>query len=151
MSTPETLLLLRLIGGTLLLAILVVLFIAFWQDYRSIGIDTERTRRVYGRLVLRHVQGDVVVETGSSYPLLPLTSIGRSGANTVTINDPFASSEHALIALRNGQWWLEDRQSRNGTLLNSIPVTQPTIITDGDVVAVGSAHLYLELDEEKFS
>lgn len=148
MATPEILLLLRLLGGALLLAILGVLFIAFWRDYRSVDGESELPRRVYGRLILTQERENAIIETGSTYPLLRLTSIGRSGANTVMIDDHFASSEHALIALRDGQWWLEDRQSRNGTLLNSIPVTQPTIITDGDVIAVGSAQLHLELDEE---
>ena len=39
----------------------------------------------------------------------------------MSISDPYASGEHSLVAWRSGQWWLEDRDSRNGTLLNAFP------------------------------
>ncbi len=84
--------------------------------------------------------------TGTVYPLTALTSIGRSPTNSIPIDDNFASSEHALVALRNGQWWLEDRSSRNGTLLNGMQVTQPVIVTDGDIITIGKIALRIDLD-----
>ena len=48
--------------------------------------------------------------------------------------------------MRNGQWWLEDRASRNGTLLNGVPVQQPVIVTDGDVIGIGNYHFRLEME-----
>lgn len=84
--------------------------------------------------------------TGEDYPLLPLTSLGRSPTNTIPINDTFASSEHALVAMRNGQWWIEDRKSRNGTLLNDLPVTEPIVITHGDIIGIGTMKFRLELE-----
>ena len=105
--------------------------------------------RTGGRIFTRafDVLADVV--TGETYPLLPLTSLGRSPTNTVPINDSFASSEHALVAFRNGQWWLEDRRSRNGTLLNDMPVTQPVVITDGDIIGIGKIKFRLELEPSR--
>jgi len=86
--------------------------------------------------------------TGEEYPLLSLTSLGRAPTNTISINDTFASSEHALLAMRNGQWWIEDRRSRNGTLLNDIPVTEPMVIIHGDIIGIGSIKFRLELEPE---
>jgi hypothetical protein len=145
-SAEVILFVLRLLSGLLLLAILIALFVVIWRDYRTSIKDAELDRRVYGRLaVLRNIDG-VDVVTGESYPLLPLTSLGRSPTNTIRINDSFASSEHALVALRNGQWWLEDRQSRNGTLLNDMRVNQPVVITDGDIIGIGNIKFRLELE-----
>lgn len=138
--------LLRLASGLLLFAILFALLWVMWRDYKSATVEVQNTRRAYGRLaVIREIDGSDVL-TGETYPLLTLTTIGRSPTNTIPINDNFASSEHALIAMRSGQWWLEDRRSRNGTLLNEMPVTQPLVITHGDLIEIGNVKLRLELE-----
>jgi pSer/pThr/pTyr-binding forkhead associated (FHA) protein len=130
----------------LLIALLVALFVIIWREYQKIAIGSDLQRRSYGRLVvMREIDGQVLV-TGESYALLPITSLGRSPTNIIPINDTFASSEHAIIALRNGRWWLEDRHSRNGTLLNDLPVNQPMIITQGDVISIGKIKFRLELE-----
>ena len=146
MSTDVILFLLRLISGFILVTILMVLFIVMWRGYRRTVTDMAADRRVYGKLiVMRNIEGTDVV-TGEVYPLLPLTSLGRSPTNTIRINDSFASGEHALLAMRNGQWWLEDRKSRNGTLLNNMPVTQPMVITEGDIIGIGQLKFVVELE-----
>lgn len=137
---------LRLLSGFILLLILFGLFVILWRDYRSATSEVEASRRVYGQLVvLQEIDGTYVM-TGESYPLLPLTSLGRSPTNTIRINDNFASSEHALIAMRSGQWWLEDRQSRNGTMLNEMLINQPVIITHDDIISIGNTKFRLELE-----
>lgn len=146
MTTEIILLLLRCLSGLLLTGVLVVLFLAMWRDFRSAAGVIETRRRTYGRLVvIREVDGHEVV-TGETHPLLALTSLGRSPTNTVPINDHFVSSEHALVAMRGGQWWLEDRNSRNGTTLNDLPVTEPVVITQGDVIGIGQMKFRLELE-----
>jgi hypothetical protein len=113
LSTEIVLFLLRLASGLLLISLLVALFVVVWRDYRAAFEQVRVTRRAYGQLVgLRPIDGKLVV-TGDTYPLLAVTSLGRSPTNSITIEDSFASGEHALVAMRNGQWWLEDR-SRNG-------------------------------------
>ena len=147
MSTELTLFLLRLISGSLLVAVLILLFLVMWREYRSAVVQVEASRRAYGRLVELREIDDGFAPTGQSYPLLPLTSLGRSPTNTIPITNDYASGEHALVALRSGQWWLEDRQSRNGTLINGMPIRQPVIITDGDIIGVGSVSFRLELEQ----
>jgi hypothetical protein len=146
-GTELTLFLLRLISGSLLVGVLVLMFVVMWRDYRSVVVQVEASRRTYGRLVELREISDSYAPTGRSYPLLPLTSFGRSPTNTIAIDDNYASGEHALVALRSGQWWLEDRQSRNGTTINGMPITQPVIITDGDIIGVGSLSFRLELEQ----
>jgi adenylate cyclase len=64
--------------------------------------------------------------------------IGRSDHNDVVLTDTVASREHAMIR-RDGdeRCILMDAGSRNGTLVNGRPVTAPTRLNDGDVVAIG--------------
>ena len=82
----------------------------------------------------------------SGNALVMSTSLGRSPTNTVALNDSFASGEHALIMLRGGQWWLEDRGSSNGTLLNGYRVEEPVVLSAGDIIVVGQVELKLELE-----
>ena len=146
MSTDVILLLLRILSGTALLLLLAIVMVFLWRDYRNTVVSVESSRRVYGRLVTMQEVGGKYVVTGLNYPLLQLTSLGRSPTNTITVEDTYASSEHAIVALRNGQWWLEDRKSRNGTLLNELLITQPVVVTDGDIIGIGHMRFRLELE-----
>ena len=147
MTADLALLLLRFLSAALLLLLLLVIFMAVWRDYRATTSSMIATRRSHGQLVaMRELNGQYVL-TGATYPLLPLTSLGRAPTNTILVDDHFASNEHALLAMRNGQWWLEDRQSRNGTTLNELVVRQPIIITDGDIIGIGNMRYRLELEK----
>lgn len=146
MSTETVLLALRIISGGLLLALLLVILYALWRDYRGVAVGLEVSRRSYGQLVeMRHLDDDYVL-TGQVYPLLPLTSLGRAPTNTVVISDTFASGEHALVAMRDGQWWLEDRHSRNGTTINEVPISQPVVIASGDIIGIGTVRYRIDLN-----
>jgi hypothetical protein len=146
-TTELLLFILRLVSGALLFTVLVLLFIFMWRDFRSAATQIEAGRRAYGRLTVLYEVDSTHAVAGQSYPLLPITSLGRAPTNTIPIEDTFASSEHAVVAKRNGQWWLEDRQSRNGTMLNGMPVTQPVIITDGDIIGIGKMRFRLDLEQ----
>ena len=146
MSVEITLFILRVFSGIFLLGMLATLFIVVWRDYRTAAQQADISRRTYGQLVVLLQVDDMYAPTGESYPLRPLTSLGRSPTNSIVIEDNFASSEHATISLKDGHWWLEDRNSRNGTLLNGEPITASIIITDGDIVSIGNTHLKLTFD-----
>jgi pSer/pThr/pTyr-binding forkhead associated (FHA) protein len=51
-----------------------------------------------------------------------------------------------MLALRAGQWWLEDRESRNGTLLNGERLHGPAVVSAGDIIGIGEIELRLELE-----
>jgi hypothetical protein len=145
-SNEVILLVLRVISGLLLLLFLAALFRILWREQRQATTDIEIKGRSYGYLVvLREIDGHYHI-TGEKYALRPITSLGRSPTNTVPIADNFASSEHALVTLRQGQWWLEDRNSRNGTLLNNVPVKQAVVLTEGDIIGIGQLRLRMELE-----
>jgi pSer/pThr/pTyr-binding forkhead associated (FHA) protein len=138
----------RILLSLLLYVFLAMLFIFLWRDIRSTSRQptTLVAHEKPGRL--RIVRGSDDLQEGSILALSPFTTIGRSDANTIKVNDTYASSEHALIAWRSGQWWLEDRGSRNGTLLNEVRVEEPLIVSNGDVIGIGQLRLKFEYVNE---
>jgi hypothetical protein len=143
--TPELLVfVLRLISAALLLAFLGLVAWLIYQDVRLTAALLSDRRRHYGHLHLL-ASSSPHLEPGSRFPLAPVTSIGRAANNNVVIDDHYASAEHALVTLRGRQWWLEDLGSRNGTLLNGLPLEGSAVISSGDVITIGDARLKLEL------
>jgi type II secretory pathway pseudopilin PulG len=138
------LLFLRLLLVVLLYAFLAAILLMVWRDLRQAAVGSERTRPL-GQVVILEA-ADEALAVGTAFPLQPVTSIGRSPVNTIPIPDSFASGQHALLTWREGQWWLEDQHSRNGTLLNGVRISDPTVVSAGDIVGVGHTRLKLELN-----
>jgi len=93
-----------------------------------------------GRLVV--VDGaESGVPPGAAFPLAAVTTVGRRAGNTIAIEEPFLSAEHAELAYDNGRWWLRDLGSTNGTFVNDDPVTVATGIRAGDIVQFGRIKL----------
>jgi hypothetical protein len=136
---------LRVSAGLLLLAFIGALFWMMWRDYHAISEEIATRTRRRGRLVVLSADS-TVLKIGAAFPLMPLTSLGRAPTNTIPLNDTFASNEHALLTLRGGQWWLEDRGSSNGTRLNGYRIEESVVLSTGDVIGVGQVELKLELE-----
>ena len=134
----------RLLFSALLYIFLGVLFFLLWRDVRSATRHqiAPAVRERPGQLRVLH--GCNGFNEGTVLALTPFTTIGRSDNNSIIISDPYASGEHALVTWRNGQWWLEDRDSRNGTLLNDMPVDTPLIVSHGDLIGIGQMQLRFE-------
>ena len=136
--------LVRLLFSLLLYVFLGTLLFLLWRDLKAASHQpvAETARERPGQLRVLH--GCDSVSEGSLIPLVPFTTIGRADSNTIKISDPYASGEHALVIWRSGQWWLQDRDSRNGTLLNEIPVDEALIIGHGDVIGIGQMQFKFE-------
>lgn len=63
--------------------------------------------------------------------------LGRGGSSSIVIKDTYTSNQHARVFVKNGQYWLEDMGSTNGTFLNDVQVQQSVILADGDRLRVG--------------
>lgn len=136
---------LRLLSALALLLALGLVLLFLWHDYHGTVISASGRPAKLGRLaILESLDGDLR-RTSAGYDLKPVTRIGRAASNAVQIDDTFVSAEHALLTLRDGRWWLEDQGSKNGTLLNGVPISQMTIVTDGDVIEIGNRAFRLEL------
>jgi pSer/pThr/pTyr-binding forkhead associated (FHA) protein len=79
---------------------------------------------------------------GRMFELGQEVTLGRSPGCAVYLeDDTFTSSVHARVYRRNGELWLEDLRSTNGTFLNDSKVSEPTRIQRGDRIKVGSTIL----------
>jgi hypothetical protein len=72
----------------------------------------------------------------------PVT-IGRAPESTLVLTDDYASSHHARLVPRDGQWLVEDLGSTNGTYLDKTKVTAPTPVPAGGKVRIGKTVLEL--------
>jgi FOG: FHA domain len=77
------------------------------------------------------------LKKGSIVPIYKETTIGRGKDNTIFIDDPFVSTKHARIIIKNNSCYLEDRGSTNGTLLNGEIVTGIVKLKRDDQIEIG--------------
>ena len=131
----EFLLALRLILALLLYIFLGVAFYVLWRGLKQNERDVPAT----------HTPAQIIVEEGPDQgqrvTLRPITAVGRADTSHLVINDPFASTNHAMILWREGLWWLEDLGSHNGTYVNDERITQPVPLTSGDRIRIGETIL----------
>ena len=81
---------------------------------------------------------------GRTFPLGEETTIGRAAGCQVTIDDTYASQLHARVFQRDGQIFVEDIGSTNGTYLNRKKVSGPMVVQRGDQLQIGNTILELE-------
>lgn len=67
--------------------------------------------------------------------------IGRRKSCDVLLNHPSVSRIHAWIILHDGLYVLFDNASRTGTYVNATRLREPHILTDGDQIDIGPAHI----------
>jgi pSer/pThr/pTyr-binding forkhead associated (FHA) protein len=137
----ELLLILRFIGAGLLYLFLGVAFYIIW---RSFSVSDNRCLTEPDPATLR-----VDNNSDRSFVLRPVTALGRAKDNDVVIDDPFASSNHAMIIWRDGEWWVEDLGSHNGTFVNEVATLKAAQLHDGDYIGIGQTNLQFRLEEEK--
>ena len=69
--------------------------------------------------------------------------IGRANDSTLVLTDDYASTRHARLVNRDGDWYVEDLGSTNGTYLDRTKVTGPTLIPPGVPIRIGKTVLEL--------
>ncbi len=63
--------------------------------------------------------------------------IGRS-SEALPLSDQTISRRHAELTPDEGRWYINDQQSANGTYVNGVRITSPTMLRSGDQVRTGS-------------
>ena len=76
----------------------------------------------------------------------PIT-IGRSPEADITLYDERASRLHCGIRLWDGDFYIKDLKSRNGTIVNGRPI-DVTKLEPGDTIRVGSSVFVFEQDSD---
>jgi pSer/pThr/pTyr-binding forkhead associated (FHA) protein len=73
--------------------------------------------------------------------------IGRDPDCELLLDDIAVSAHHARLSFHHGHWWIEDRGSKNGTILNDIGLTMPAILTNGDTIVCGDTKIEIILPD----
>ena len=81
---------------------------------------------------------------GQTYDLGEELTVGRAGGCQITLDDTFVSQLHARVFRRDGQLFVEDLGSTNGTFLNRKKVTAPIAIRKGDRLQIGKTVMELQ-------
>lgn len=72
--------------------------------------------------------------------------IGRLPACDVSLSDANASRQHAELVRRDGEWWIVDLDSTNGTLVNGSLVRERRLLP-GDRIDIGASRLEYGTEE----
>jgi adenylate cyclase len=65
--------------------------------------------------------------------------IGRSDKNDIVLSDDLASRHHAMLQRSgDGQFYISDLGSSNGTLVNGVRISRPVILRSGGRITIGS-------------
>lgn len=143
MSGPIVLAL-RLITAVALYGFLGWALYLLWRDVQKQGLSLAN-RRVPGISLTVRREGAASILKHFSQPEIIL---GRDPGCDIPLIDDTVSTRHAQLTYHHGQWWLEDLESMNGTVLNEMPVSMPTVITSGDEIMCGATRLNVALSED---
>lgn len=75
--------------------------------------------------------------------------MGRHPDCDLVLDVGAVSRQHAKIECDGENYYLEDMQSRNGTLLNELPVTKRTTLRDGDHVQICDVTLVFRNEQQR--
>lgn len=103
-------------------------------------VSRRQARRVPTQLTIV----DPAAQRGRTFSLASEMTMGRAGGCNISIpEDTYASQIHARIFSRDGQTWVEDLGSTNGTYVNQSRISATTPVRRGDLVRVGATTLEL--------
>jgi pSer/pThr/pTyr-binding forkhead associated (FHA) protein len=81
---------------------------------------------------------------GQTYDLADELTVGRAGGCQITLEDTFVSQLHARVFRRDGQLYVEDLGSTNGTFLNRKKISAPAAMRKGDRLQIGKTVMELQ-------
>ncbi len=79
----------------------------------------------------------------SSFEIDTSIIIGRGPDSDIQLNDSTASHSHALIDKEDGDFFLKDLGSTNGTFLNQKKVSEAEL-KSGDIILIGKHFLFFK-------
>ena len=97
------------------------------------------------QLIYKNSDGKRIVTELTDTPI----SIGRTAEADIQLADEKASRLHCGIRCWDGEYYLKDLNSKNGTYLNNERITDISKINEGDTIRVGSSSIRVTSDAGK--
>lgn len=132
-----------------ILILLIYLFIIgiirmIYLDIKSMG-GSISDGTSYLKLINR--KDTLPFKIGEVYILEKDVTIGRGTQNSIVLRDPYISKNHAKISIDEDEYFLEDLNSANGTLINDENIEDVVKLKDGDRIKFGQVEfLFIEGD-----
>ena len=63
--------------------------------------------------------------------------MGRSEECDICADDLYLSQKHFAIECSDGEWFVTDLKSKNGTYVNGRRIKKPCFLEDGDIISFG--------------
>ena len=131
--------------------LVIILFLFIYRVLKLLKYDLERTAKENKNLKSSGIKKEqksfvklIILEgdgksfaTGQSIELRKKVSIGRGPDNNIVLTDQAVSKNHAKLWEEEGQWWIEDLGSKNGTIVNGSLISSPLSLVEGDKIKVG--------------
>lgn len=120
---------------------IIIIYLFILSIIRLIYLDIRGIRPVsikdgaYLKLINR--KDTLSFKVKEYYPVEDEVSIGRGNDNQIVIKDPYISKRHLKIVKDEGDYYLEDLNSANGTYLNGDKVMDVVQLENGDRITIG--------------
>jgi hypothetical protein len=132
----------------LLLTASLFLFLgwALWVLWRSLSMQSSQVSALKTPTLSLTVQETDTPAWTHSFSSPDIT-IGREPGCECILSDDTISLRHARLSYHHSQWWIQDLQSTNGTLLNDEKLKSATVIVSGDEIVCGQSVLIVSIEE----
>lgn len=105
-----------------------------YLDIKGMGLSTY-VKDTYLKLI--NQKDTLPFKIKEVYSLEEDVTIGRSNKNTIMIKDPYISKNHLSIVKDEGEYFLEDLNSANGTFVNEDRIMDVVRLNNGDTIRLG--------------
>lgn len=120
-------------------------FVLMWRDLKERGVNLASRKVPALNLTILYEQKEADYRVFTQTEIL----LGRDPACDLSLDDDAISARHARLGFHHGQWWAEDLDSTNGTRLNQLPLSAPTVLTTGDQLECGHTALIISIGGQK--
>lgn len=131
-----------------------IIYLFIFSVIRLIYLDVKKMSRFAGNSAadaqcasLKSAKSKVATQSQikNRYTIYEEAIIGRGRSCDITIKEDFISASHAHIWYEDGEWYLEDLGSRNGTAVNGQRIRDIVILDPEDVISFGGLNFVFEL------
>lgn len=109
-----------------------------YLDIKGIDVDSI-DNNIYLKLINR--KDSLPFKVKEYYPLKGEVTLGRGNNNQIVLKDPYISKRHLKIVEDEGDFYLEDLNSSNGTYVNGEKISDVVKLKNGDRIRVGQVEL----------
>lgn len=121
---------------------IIIIYMFIFSIIRLIYLDIKNMNfkdleaEIYLKLINR--KDSIPYKIDEYYPIEDRLTLGRRGENDIVIKDKFISKEHFKIVEDEGEYYLEDLNSKNGTQLNGQIMEDTAKLNNNDVIKIGN-------------